>query len=255
VFTGEVYEADIAIHGGYIVGIGEGYTAREVIDLKGRFVAPGFIDAHVHIESSMVPPPEFARAVVPHGTTTVIIDPHEIANVLGLDGIRYMLNAAKYNPLSVFVMLPSCVPASPLETSGAALYWYDLQPMLSSPWVLGLAEMMNYPGVNPGAIPSCWISSGPSPTWSVTATRRSSPGGIWWPMRPQGSPPTMNAPRRRRPGRRPAGDVCLRPGVLSGPQSGGSPPGHHPGQQPSLLLLHGRPSPGGFCWTKATSTS
>jgi adenine deaminase len=150
VFTGEVYEADIAIHGGYIVGIGEGYTAREVIDLKGRFVAPGFIDAHVHIESSMVPPPEFARAVVPHGTTTVIIDPHEIANVLGLDGIRYMLNAAKYNPLSVFVMLPSCVPASPLETSGAALYWYDLQPMLSSPWVLGLAEMMNYPGVIQG---------------------------------------------------------------------------------------------------------
>ncbi len=147
VFTGDIYEADIAIHGSFIVGIGEGYTAREVIDLKGRFVAPGFIDAHVHIESSMVPPPEFARAVVPRGTTTVIIDPHEIANVLGLDGIRYMLNAAKYNPLSVFVMLPSCVPASPMETAGAALYWYDLQPLLSSPWVLGLAEMMNYPGV------------------------------------------------------------------------------------------------------------
>lgn len=147
VFTGDIHEADIAIQGSRIVGIGEGYTAREVIPLRGRFVAPGFIDAHVHIESSMVPPPEFARAVVPHGTTTVIIDPHEIANVLGLDGIRYMLNAAKYNPLSVFVMLPSCVPASPLGTAGATLYWYDLQPLLSSPWVLGLAEMMNYPGV------------------------------------------------------------------------------------------------------------
>ncbi len=147
VFTGEIHEADIAIHEGYIVGIGEGYTAREVIDLKGRFVAPGFIDAHVHIESSMVPPPEFARAVVPHGTTTVIIDPHEIANVLGLEGIRYMLNAAKHNPMSVFVMLPSCVPASPMETAGAELHWYDLQPLLSNPWVLGLAEMMNYPGV------------------------------------------------------------------------------------------------------------
>lgn len=147
VFTGDIYEADVAIQGSRIVGIGEGYTAREVIPLRGRFVAPGFIDAHVHIESSMVPPPEFARAVVPHGTTTVIIDPHEIANVLGLDGIRYMLNAAKYNPLSVFVMLPSCVPASPLGTAGATLYWYDLQPLLSSPWVLGLAEMMNYPGV------------------------------------------------------------------------------------------------------------
>ncbi len=147
VFTGEIHEADIAIHEGYIVGIGEGYPAREVIDLKGRFVAPGFIDAHVHIESSMVPPPEFARAVVPHGTTTVIIDPHEIANVLGLEGIRYMLNVAKYNPLSVFVMLPSCVPASPMGTAGAELRWYDLQPLLSNSWVLGLAEMMNYPGV------------------------------------------------------------------------------------------------------------
>lgn len=147
VFTGDIYEADIAIQGSWIVGVGEGYTAREVIPLRGRFVAPGFIDAHVHIESSMVPPPEFARAVVPHGTTVVIIDPHEIANVLGLDGIRYMLNAAKYNPLSVFVMLPSCVPASPLGTAGATLYWYDLQPLLSNPWVLGLAEMMNYPGV------------------------------------------------------------------------------------------------------------
>ncbi|MER3468921.1 MAG: adenine deaminase, partial [Thermoflexus sp.] len=147
VFTGDIYEADIAIQGSWIVGVGEGYTAREVIPLRGRFVAPGFIDAHVHIESSMVPPPEFARAVVPHGTTVVIIDPHEIANVLGLDGIRYMLNAAKYNPLSVFVMLPSCVPASPLGTAGATLYWYDLRPLLSNPWVLGLAEMMNYPGV------------------------------------------------------------------------------------------------------------
>ncbi len=95
----------------------------------------------------MVPPPEFARAVVPRGTTTVITDPHEIGNVLGLDGIRYMFDAAKYNPLSMFVMLPSCVPATDMETSGATLRSYDIEPFKDNPWVLGLAEMMNYPGI------------------------------------------------------------------------------------------------------------
>ena len=115
--------------------------------MGGRYVCPGFIDAHVHIESSMVPPHEFARAVVPRGTTTVIIDPHEIANVLGLDGIRYMFDSAKYNPLSVFVMMPSCVPATEMETAGAYLRWYDITPYQNDHWVLGLGEMMNYPGV------------------------------------------------------------------------------------------------------------
>jgi adenine deaminase len=146
VFSGEVHDADIAIADGKIVGVGSGFTAKEMIDVTGKVIAPGFIDAHVHIESAMVPPPEFARAVVPRGTTTVITDPHEIGNVLGLDGIRYMFDAAKYNPLSMFVMLPSCVPATNMETSGATLRSYDIEPFKDNPWVLGLAEMMNYPG-------------------------------------------------------------------------------------------------------------
>jgi len=147
VYTGEIYPADLALAHSRIVGVGTGYTAQEVIDMDGRYVCPGFIDAHVHIESAMVPPHEFARAVVPRGTTTVIIDPHEIANVLGLDGIRYMFDSAKYNPLSVFVMMPSCVPATDMETAGAYLRWYDITPQLSDHWVLGLGEMMNFFGV------------------------------------------------------------------------------------------------------------
>ena len=147
VYTGEVYPADIAIAHSRIVGLGEGFAARETYDLEGRYVCPGFIDAHVHIESSMVPPHEFARAVVPRGTTTAVIDPHEIANVLGLDGIRFMFDSAKYNPLSLFVMMPSCVPATDMETAGAYLRWYDISPRLNDDWVLGLGEMMNYRGV------------------------------------------------------------------------------------------------------------
>lgn len=147
VYTGEIYPADIAVSGNRIVGIGSGYRGYEAIDLQGRYVSPGFIDAHVHIESSMVPPAEFARAVVPRGTTTAVIDPHEIANVLGLDGIRYMFDSAKFNPLSIYVMMPSCVPATEMETSGAYLRWYDITPQLHDHWVLGLGEMMNFPGV------------------------------------------------------------------------------------------------------------
>jgi adenine deaminase len=146
VFTGDIEETHIAIVHSRIVGLGD-YQARELVDLGGRYVCPGFIDAHVHIESAMVPPNEFARAVVPRGTTTVVTDPHEIANVLGLEGIRYMLDMAKYNPLSVYVMAPSCVPSTDMETTGAALYWYDLQTLQHEPYVLGLGEMMNFPGV------------------------------------------------------------------------------------------------------------
>ncbi|HET6946495.1 MAG TPA: adenine deaminase, partial [bacterium] len=131
-----------------IVPPGNGaYTAADVVDLDGAYLAPGFIDGHVHIESSMVTVPEFARAVVPRGTTAVITDPHEIANVLGMTGIRYMLESAKYNPLSVFVMASSCVPAGPFESSGAQLSAYDLESLMADKWVLGLAEMMDYPGV------------------------------------------------------------------------------------------------------------
>ena len=150
VFTGDIEETHIAIVQARVAGLGD-YQAREVVDLGGRYVCPGFIDAHVHIESAMVPPNEYARAVVPRGTTTVVADPHEIANVLGLEGIRYMLNMAKYNPLSVYVMAPSCVPSTDMETTGAELRWYDLQALQHEPYVLGLGEMMNFHGVVNGA--------------------------------------------------------------------------------------------------------
>lgn len=146
VVSNEIHEGDIALCGEHIAGIGS-YSGARTIDLGGRFVCPGFIDAHVHIESSLLSVPEFARVVVAHGTTAVVADPHEFANVMGTEGISYVLRTAKYAPIDVFVMLSSCVPASPLETAGAELTAEDLEPFLANPWVLGLAEMMNYPGV------------------------------------------------------------------------------------------------------------
>jgi len=147
VLTHEIYEAEIAIYDDMIAGVGNGYKGEREIDLQGKFVCPGFIDAHVHIESSMVPPREFAKVVIPHGVTTVISDPHEIANVLGLEGIRFMLEDAKYGPMSMYVDAPSCVPATNMETSGSQLEFYDLATLLTNPWVIGLGEVMNYPGV------------------------------------------------------------------------------------------------------------
>lgn len=146
VFSGDIHHASVAISHTRVVGLGE-YRAKRVIDLENHYLAPGLIDSHVHIESSMVAIPEYARTVVPRGTTTVIIDPHEIANVLGLDGIRYMLESSKGNPLSVHVMVPSCVPATHLETAGATLTADDIAPLLREKWVAGLGEMMNFPGV------------------------------------------------------------------------------------------------------------
>ena len=146
VFTEEILSGDIAIDSGWIVGIGQ-YRGVEEIDLKSAYVAPGLIDAHVHLESSMVTPGQFAKAVVPHGTTSVIADPHEIANVCGLEGIRYMLEQSSELPLDVFVMMPSCVPATPFENSGAVIRAEDMSPLLGHPRVLGLGEMMDYPGV------------------------------------------------------------------------------------------------------------
>jgi adenine deaminase len=146
VFSGEIVKKDVAIFGGVIVGFGD-YRAREIIDVKGDFLCPGLIDGHVHIESSMVTIPEFARAVLPYGTTSVVIDPHEIANVLGREGIHFMAESAKGIPLNIFIMVPSCVPATHMETSGATLKAADLKPLLKEPWAIGLAEMMNFPGV------------------------------------------------------------------------------------------------------------
>lgn len=147
VWSGEIYLTDIVIHQGRVIALGSGYSARQEMDIQGRYISPGFIDAHVHIESSLCTPPEFARAVVPHGVTAVVTDPHEIANVLGLSGIHYMLERAKDGPLSMFVNAPSCVPATHMETSGARLEADDLATLLDNQWVTGLAEVMNYPGV------------------------------------------------------------------------------------------------------------
>ncbi|MBM4347381.1 MAG: adenine deaminase [Deltaproteobacteria bacterium] len=146
VFTGEIEKKDVAVFKGIIIGFND-YPAKKTIDLKGDFLCPGLIDGHVHIESSMVTIPQFARAVLPNGTTSVVIDPHEIANVLGLDGIRFMAESAKGVPLNVFIMVPSCVPATHMETSGAILNSNDITPLLNEPWAIGLAEMMNFPGV------------------------------------------------------------------------------------------------------------
>ncbi len=145
-FSGDIHRTHVAIHRGRVVGFGD-YKAAQVIDLKGAYVSPGFIDGHVHIESSMVKIPEFASVVLPHGTTSAVIDPHEIANVLGLDGIKYMLASSADSPLSVYVMLPSCVPATQLETAGAEITAHDLGLLLNDERVLGIGEMMNYPGV------------------------------------------------------------------------------------------------------------
>ncbi len=146
VFSGQIERKDVAVFDGRIVGFGD-YQAKKTIDLQGDFLCPGLIDGHVHIESSMVTIPHFAQAVVPHGTTTVVIDPHEIANVMGLRGVRFMARSAKNVPLNVLIMAPSCVPATHMETSGATLSAKDIGTLLKEPWVIGLAEMMNFPGV------------------------------------------------------------------------------------------------------------
>jgi adenine deaminase len=146
VFANDVHECDVAIHGGQIVGLGS-YDGPDVHDLRGGYVFPGLMDGHIHIESTMLCPGQFARAVVPRGTTSVFVDPHEIANVLGADGVRLMLGATEGLPLDVFVNVPSCVPASPMETAGHVLEAADMAPLLDEPRVVGVAEMMNFPGV------------------------------------------------------------------------------------------------------------
>lgn len=154
VFSSEIYPAEVALAGERIAAVtttpGQ-YQAREMVDLGGECLAPGLIDAHVHMESSLLSPGEFAGAVLPRGTTAVVSDPHEIANVHGLDGIRYMLDASEGLALRVFVMLSSCVPATDMETAGASLDAASLGSLLSRPRVLGIAEVMNYPGVIAGA--------------------------------------------------------------------------------------------------------
>lgn len=142
VFTNDIEPGDVAVKDGYIVGIGE-YEGKEEIDIGGKVICPGLIDGHIHIESSMISPSEFAKAVAPHGTAAVIADPHEIANVAGTDGIRFMIEASAGLPVDVFFMLPSCVPATPLDESGAELSAAELEPFYKEEQVAGLAELMN----------------------------------------------------------------------------------------------------------------
>ncbi len=152
VVTGEVEKKDLLIYRDRIVGTvdesdSQDYSAKDVIDVSGLYLTPGFIESHVHIESSMVTPSEFARGVLPRGTTTVIADPHEIANVMGTEGILFMVKDAEKTPMDIYFSLPSCVPATDMETSGARLTSKELKPLIDEPWVIGLGEVMNFPGV------------------------------------------------------------------------------------------------------------
>jgi adenine deaminase len=150
-FRGSTLEdATVSLYRGYIVGVNDGLRAKERLDLGGRFLCPGLVDAHVHIESSLLSPAEYARLVAPRGTAAVVADPHEIANVLGYDGINWMLRASEGIPLDVYLTAPSCVPATGFDTAGAALYASDLAPFVKEGRVLGLGEVMNYPGVLAG---------------------------------------------------------------------------------------------------------
>jgi adenine deaminase len=147
VFNGEIETGNVAVYAGKIAGIGDYSQAGQVIDLEGRYLAPGLIDGHVHLESSMLDVAQYARAVVPRGTTAIVTDLHEIANVAGLDGMRYVMNAARRLPFDLFMMAPSCVPATHLETSGASLDAAALRRVLGWNGCIGLGEVMNYPGV------------------------------------------------------------------------------------------------------------
>jgi len=150
VFTGEIEPGNVAICGDRIAGVGDYHRAKQVLDLKGKYLAPGFINGHTHLESSMLDIGQYARAVVPRGTLTVVTDLHEIANVCGLAGIRYALNSSRRIPLDLFLMAPSCVPATHLETSGASLEPQDIRQLLNWRGCIGLGEVMNFPGVLDG---------------------------------------------------------------------------------------------------------
>ncbi len=146
-FNGEIETGNVAVSGGRIAGIGDYHEAKETIDLKGRYIAPGLINGHVHLESSMLDAGQYARAVVPHGTSAIVTDLHEIANVCGLAGIKYVLDSARRLPLDLFLMAPSCVPATHLETAGASIGPEEIKKILRYRNCIGLGEVMNYPGV------------------------------------------------------------------------------------------------------------
>ncbi|WP_343391350.1 amidohydrolase family protein [Candidatus Amarobacter glycogenicus] len=238
VFSGAIEETDIVIAGENVVGFGGGYPAREVHDLDGAFVAPGLVDAHVHIESSLCTVPQFARAVVPRGTTTVVTDPHEIANVLGLDGIRYMLETAKYGPLTVYVNVPSCVPATHMETTGAHLEAEDIADLRHNPWVLGLAggdELSRRHQRRRRRAGKTGCVSWPAGGWTrpgVTAANST-------PMPAPASARIMSVPRWMKRWRSCAGHGHFHPRGHQCPQPADAAAAHYPCHQPAHLLLHG----------------
>lgn len=162
--TGEVFGADVLVAGGRVAALGQGFTAARVVEARGAYLSPGFIDAHVHIESSLLTPAGFAAATLPRGTTAVVAEPHEVVNVLGAEGLRWMLAAGRASGQRVYASVPSCVPASSFEEGGAVLRADDIAELLREPGVLGLAEMMNYPGV----------LGGEEGVWAILAAGRAS---------------------------------------------------------------------------------
>jgi adenine deaminase len=201
VFTRAWETADVAIRGTRIVGIGE-YRGKREIDVRGKYVTPGLMDAHVHLESSMLAPRELAKILLLNGVTTVFADPHEIANVLGVEGIEFFLSETEDMPLTVYLNVPSCVPATHLDTSGAELTAADMEAVTAlSPRVAGLAEMMNYAGVINGADDVLGKNWPPFPTRSLTAMPRDFPERSWRRTSPPASAMTTNAipwPKRRK---------------------------------------------------------
>ncbi len=244
VYTGEIYPTEVAIAGEMIVGIGPGYQARETLDLNGRYLCPGFINAHVHVESSMAIPTEFARAVLPRGTTTAVSDPHEIANVCGLEGIRYMLEVAEHAPMSILSNAPSCVPATHMSTAGATLEAEDLLSLHDDPRVPGLAEMMNFPGVIYG-VPEVLAKleafadrpvDGHAPGLNGQALNAYVAAGI-------GSDHECSTAEEALEKLRLGMRILIREGTVDA-GSGGAAGGSHAGERATLLLLHRRPPPG-----------
>lgn len=235
VFSNDFCHGDIAVSDGLIAGIGSYHGSKEV-DVSGSFVCPGLIDAHIHLESSLVSPAEFARAVIRHGTTTVITDPHEIANVMGVDGIRYMLEATEGLPVDVHFMLPSCVPATPLDESGCTLDYQAIDDLYDHSRVLGLAEMMNYVGVINGdpAVISKILASQAHHKKSM-ATHPISPAPISTPISPPASIPITSAAPARMRWKAAARPVHHDTGGHRRPESAGTPAA---AQSAVLLPVH-----------------
>ena len=253
VFTREWLDADVAIADGVIAGLGA-YDGNETIDATGRFVVPGFIDAHMHLESVKLLVDEFARLVLPLGTTAVVADPHEIANVLGADGVHWLLDASAELQLEVFFMAPSCVPASPFESPRRPLAPGDLEALMRRSRVLGLAEMMNFPGVVAGAAVRAREARARRAPSTSTATRPGCSARRSRRTRQPGSAPTTRPDRRGGPRAAPRRDVAADPRGVDGAQPPGAAAARARVRAEPDRVLHRRPRPRGHRRRTATST-